>query len=119
MAEFPPTTLKEDSKYHEVTYEDSVIRQSTEGGYQITRPRYTKAPSRVFKTGFTRISDQQKTDLENFYATKNYGASTFTYDIPTSGTTITVKFQGPLKFKYVGIRNLKLWDVSDIMLREE
>jgi len=120
MSDFPPAgmTSKEDSKYFEVSQEDPAIRTSTDGGYQLTRPRYTRRPRRVFKTGFTQISEADRALLETFWNTQLGGSKSFTWTIPTTLEEVTVRFEEEMDFKYKGVGGTHYFDVTSIKLRE-
>jgi|GEM_PF-3383021 len=124
MADFPPGNLKEDSQYHSMTYEDRTLRHPTEGGNLITRPRTTARPARIWTTGFSHIFNDQREALEAFYESVAYGASSFTYDLPYTEVggpivTVAVKVIAPFTFTYVGLAEQRIWNVTDIQLREE
>lgn len=120
MSDFPPIGMaeKEDSAYFSQELEDNTIRSETEGGYEFTRPRSTRAPRSSFTTGFTHITQADKAILEAFYKDKRAGASIFTWTNPTNGEELDVRFSGPLQFKYVGMGGTHLWDVVSISLKE-
>lgn len=109
-------TAKEDSAQFEEERVNPAIRKEFEGGFVATRPRYTRAPSRRITTGFTNISQADYDVLCAYWDTKRGGAISFSYIHPTTGQTLTVRFAEPLKAKYVGMGNTKLWDVHGIVL---
>lgn len=108
----------EDSQYFEETSTDPTIRVETEGGYVITRKRFTRAPRKLITTGFTFISDAAKEMLASYYAMKGGGAEAIPYIHPISGVTLTMRFKEPMKFKYVGIGPRRAWDVKSISLEQ-
>lgn len=102
MADFPPGTAKEDSKFFNIATPNPAMRNETDGGYTITRPRFTRKPVKTWTTGFTNLSLAQKEVVQAFYETKMGGAVSFTWTDPTSATTYVVRFKGDLKWKYAG-----------------
>lgn len=118
MANFPTLNNKEDSKKFGFDTEDVGIRSDMEGGYVLTRPRHTRPPRRIFKTGFTGINN---TDFNSFMAFWNsYGTyKAFTYIVKTSNNElVNVRFQAKPNFQYVGVGATYLWDINDIILEE-
>lgn len=119
MAAFPPIAglqIKEDSAKGKEGSLDGVMRQDTEGGWQTSRPRTTRRDRRVFETGFTNITLAEKEALQTFEA--NNTGRAFTYDVPYSGETVTVTFQGRITYNYKGFGGAHRWDTDIITLRE-
>lgn len=88
--------------------EDSAIKSDFEGGYQHTRPRYTRV-RRIFDIKYINLSDADKTTLETFINTVKGSANSFTWTHPKTSTTYTVRFDKPPKFTYV---HYGLWNVE-------
>lgn len=89
------------------------MRADMEGGYVVTRARHTRKPLRIFKIGYTDISNADKVVLDDFYDTVKGGSLVFTWTDPESLLTYSVRFnKGGLSFKYVGMGNNKRWDCS-------
>ena len=114
MADFPPAgmTAKEDVEHYGFSLEDSTLRNTTDGGYQVTRPRYTRNSIRIFKTGFTWISEADRQKLLDFIDEKKLGGSAFTWIDPVSNSQFNVKLAEAPKFTYNGIANIALWNVE-------
>lgn len=112
-------TAKEDSKYLTETPNNPVIRGEYEGGYVVTRPRYTRAPTNKITTGFTDISNADKVIFFNYYAAMRGGSNSFTYNHPVSGEAMTVRFgETPPVAKYAGMGTNFRWDIADIDLEQ-
>lgn len=81
--------------------EDAVLRSSFEGGYELTRPKFTRA-RRNWGVSYPAINSTDKAALVTFETTttKN-GADSFTWTHPVSGTVYTVRFTTPLRFVYI------------------
>jgi len=79
--------------------EDNVVRSPFEGGYEQTRPRFTRN-RKTFTLQYKLLQDSDKTTLENLYdATK--GADRFTWYHPVTNHAHIVRFAKPLAFEYV------------------
>lgn len=120
MADFPPSgmTAKEDSRYRTQKQADPVLRSETDGGYVITRPRYTRAPRKTFTTGFTSVSQADKVLMESFWDSHKGGALSFTWADPVTTTVYTVRFMGQPEYKYVGMKTTYLWDITNVVLEQ-
>lgn len=123
MANFPTITARQDQKFYTEDAEDTGMKSETDGGYEITRPRHTRRPRRIFTTGFTDISNADKTAIQNFY--NEVGTyNLFTWINPVTNTGITVRFSKPVKFKYANAHKLTAgavshrWDSETIELKE-
>lgn len=112
-----PMQDKQDSKYFDFMQEDVAIVGSMEGGYDITRPRTTRKPRRIFTTGFTHITELRRHILESFY--NEHGKyKSFLWTNPVSLEEMTVRIVEWPKAKYVGIGGYHVWDWSGIKLKE-
>ena len=108
----------EDSQYFEESSTDPTLRLETDGGYVLTRPRFTRKPRKLITTGFSFISESSKNIIQAYYDAKRGGSESFPYLHPTTGVTLTVRFKSPPKFKYVGFGYLRAWDVKSIELEQ-
>lgn len=117
MTDFPNLSKGQDAKYYSEKLSDVARKAETEGGYEITRPRFKRRPRKIFSTGFTNISNDDKLILENFWNQVYGGSSAFNWTNPINQTVILVRFDEELDFKYAGIGGIHRWDVS-IKLKE-
>lgn len=117
MAVFPTLSNKEDAKKFGFETEDVGIRSEMEGGYVLTRPRFTRPPRRTWKTGFTDISN---TEFETFYTfwVEHGTFKAFTYTVKISNETVNVRFADKPDFNYKGIGANYRWDIDNIKLEE-
>lgn len=113
MSDFPPAGMSagQDSKHFTVTQQDNSVSTTTEDGYVVSRPRSTRLPGREFSTGFTEISNADKALLEAFWQSVKGNADIFTWDDPTTGQTLNVRFKGQADYRYVGIGGNHQWNV--------
>lgn len=104
-----PLTKKPKTPY-QIEYEDNLIRSTTEDGYEITRPRYTKQRKRIVLKW--DIVNSEYTTINNFYTTSTlFGSLPFNLTFSTSDSTpnsaitfsSTVRFASPPKMTYAGI----------------
>ena len=120
MADFPTVTLAgiEDSKHFSESQADPVQGADVDGGYRITRPRYTRLPRKTWTTGFSDLTDTEKSSFTTFWDLKMGGSDSFTYLNPADAVEYTVRFKGQPKIKYVGMAALRRWEISGITLEQ-
>lgn len=118
----PAIFLKIDSaKFDETIKEDPALGPDTEGGYALTRPRYTRRPPRVFTLGFTDISDAEKQVVMSLYTDAAGGSEIITgWTHPATGEAIDVRFkkQSMPKAKYTGRGGNHRWNIDNIIFEE-
>lgn len=120
MADFPTVALAglEDSKHFGESQANPAKSAEVDGGYTVTRPRYTRLPRKTWETGFTDLTTVQKDSFETFWDTKKGGSDSFTYLNPADAQTYTVRFKGQPKINYVGMAALRRWDITGVMLEQ-
>jgi len=120
MADFPTVALAglEDSKHFTEASADPAKRAEVDGGYTITRPRYTRLPRKTWTTGFTDLTEVEKNNFQAFWDLKRGGSNSFTYLNPADATEYTVRFKGLPKIKYTGMGPLRKWDITGISLEQ-
>jgi phage-related protein len=115
---FPPTdvgfTEKEDAQYYEVEVDDNTMRSSSDGGYEFSRPRFTRKPRKTFTTGFTELSQSDYALLMDFWDAYQ-GAVSFTWVDPTDNVAHTVRMTKPPVVTYRGIGPRRMWNVEVTM----
>lgn len=109
---------KEDSSKFSESSESNAVSSKTEGGYTITRARFRQARRRLFFTGFTNLTDDQKDQLQSFESSMGGTIQPFLYRHPLTNELILVQFVNELRFEYVGMKDNRRWNVHDIQLRE-
>lgn len=113
---------KHDSKkFKETVKEDPTISFEAEGGWAMTRPRYTRKPPRLFTLGFTDMSDAEKESIAALYETSRGSANIIAgWHHPVSGLEVAVRFKkGSVpKYAYKGMNGNHRWDISDVVLEE-
>ena len=115
MAAMALESKQDSQKFGEMT-EDNVIRGEMQGGYTVTRPRYTRKAIQTWKTGFTWLDDTDMGTWRTFYDTVETH-SIFQWTHPTTSVTYDVRFAEPPKITFEGRGALYLWSI-DIILQE-
>lgn len=115
---FPARLAKlQDSKFFSVEQEDNAIKSETDGGYVNARARSSRRPRKTFTTGYTDIAHADYLIAQQFY--DEVGTwKIFTYVDKTTGVTRRVRFEKPIKWKYVGAGIAKIWTSESITLKE-
>jgi len=96
--DYPTLSINPEYPYV-ITYEDSTIRSDFEGGYEITRNRYTRF-RRVINVNYKYMSSTDFTTLNNFYNSVRCTAS-FNFTCPVTSTVYNVRFAEPINAEYV------------------
>lgn len=95
-------------------YPDPAIRSKAEGGYVLTRPRYTRMP-RSWGLVWEAMTHAHYLLLMAFWEAKSGGSTSFTWDCVTDDTETTVRFAEAPDAKVVVWASTglpKLWAVS-------
>jgi hypothetical protein len=108
-----PSGKAPDSSKYEVSKVDPAMRSEAEGGYTISRARFTRKPRRKFKIAYTFIDNADKQLIDDFYDMVCGGSVIFKWTDPQSSQDYSVRFIGQgLTFSYVGIGGNDAWDCS-------
>jgi phage-related protein len=112
---FPPFDVgfveKEDSRFFSVVFEDNTIRADTEGGYETSRPRFTRRTRKTFTTGFTEMSQDDYAIIEEFW--EEFGGSkAFAWVNQTNGITYSTRFTKAPTISYVGVGSYRAYNVE-------
>ncbi len=117
MATEFPLQSEQDSKYFSIGQEDVAVKGSLEGGYEHARPRTTRKPRKTFTTGFTKLTEAQRVQLESFFdAVGGYGD--IDWSNPVTGEALVVRIQTWPTFQYVGAGGYHLYNHAKIVLKE-
>lgn len=90
-----PSIASPHLKYPE-EWDDPAMRSEMEGGYTLTRPRYTRI-RRTWQLEWRAMSATDYALLTAFYVSTHGGSDSFAWTTPTDGASKTVRFSGPLK----------------------
>ena len=100
MANFP--TLSRNPSYPiEEESENMVIKDSSESGYETSRPRFTKR-RRTWNVVYNNLPSSDATTIDNFFiGDAGYGSSIFVWTNPANSTSYNVRFVDPPKTSYI------------------
>lgn len=115
--DFPLANRQDARKFNEES-EDVAVREKMEGGYVFTRPKFTRAARRTFRTGFTDLTNAEKEELDAFWYAMKGGTKIFAWKHPITGVSYNVRFQKSFTFRYTGVGSYYRWDVDEIALEQ-
>jgi hypothetical protein len=120
IADFPPLccTAKPDTAKYSITGQDPAVRAEMDGGYVVTRARYTRRPRREISLGFTNISESDRQCLLAFFEEMRGGSDMFTFREWGTTDMITVRFKSVPTASYKGVGQYKRWDYDGWVLEE-
>lgn len=100
MADFPTLSQGPNvADFDESVAVDPTLRTEFENGYQLTRNRFTVVP-KTWRLIFEHLTSADKTLLDTFEKTTvGYGGDEFDWENTEDGTTYTVKFAAPIKWR--------------------
>ncbi|CCG43297.1 hypothetical protein [Magnetospirillum molischianum] len=115
-----PAISGRDQKYYNEKLDNPAAGSKSEGGYEFTRPKFTRRPRRTFADGYTAISQAEKTSLEQFWNDVRGSSDIFLWTSPITGESVQVRFVlgKTLDFKYSHFQKTlddepdHRWDVS-------
>jgi phage-related protein len=120
MVDYP--SVRWDASTFSEEQEDPAVKEGEmDGGYVVSRPRFTRTPRRMFSFKHVDISDADKQTLANFWAARRGSAGAFNWVHPISGVTINVRFSsdmGKMRFNRAGYGTNHRWDSEEIILKE-
>lgn len=98
MADFP--TLSKPPAFGQKEHnEDSVLRSDYEGGYEHTRPRFSRLRKNFPGVVYRDMTDTDKSTLDTFEnVTVKGGADAFNWTEPKSSVTYLVRFTKPVEY---------------------
>lgn len=112
---FPPFAEgfveKEDARFYGIEFEDKTRRSDSDGGYEFTRPKFTRNGRRTFKTGFTEMSASDFDIFQDFWDAYG-GYKSFAWTNPADGRTHTVRFAEPPTVVYSGVGAVATYNVE-------
>lgn len=80
------------------TREDAVIRSSSEAGYKMTRPRFTRTIRKI-EYKYENATETDKSTVDTFYSVNiNNGSSIFIWVHPQTSVSINMRMAKPPKF---------------------
>lgn len=96
-------------------YADPALRSKSDGGYTMTRPRYTRVP-RTWELKWPAMSHADYQTFSTFYTGTAIGGSvSFSWTCPTDGAAKTVRFAAEPKAEIIAWTSAgtpRLWAVG-------
>lgn len=114
-------TGHDSQKFQETHKSDPAVSFESEGGWTMSRARFTRRPPVSYTLGFTDISDADKLALQALYdAVRGSSEIIEGWTHPTTGELKNVRFkQGSVpQYSYRGRGGNHRWDVSSVMIEE-
>lgn len=74
------------------TREDPSVSTDMEGGFQMSRPRFTRAPRKTFRFSFMDLTNDDNDAFWAFWAEVLGPSNAFTFAHPFNGQTYQVRF---------------------------
>jgi len=112
---FPPTDAgfveKQDAKYYGIEFEDKTMSSKSEGGYEHTRPKFTRKGRKTFTTGFTEMSAADFEIFTDFWDAFG-GYKSFSWVDPATSKAYTVRFAEPPSVRYSGLGATPTYNVE-------
>lgn len=120
MTAFPTVNILDAATFAEVFEDPAISPSKMEGGYVLSRPRFTRRPRRSFSFIYTAMTDSDRTTLLTFWNTVYGSSNSFTWVHPVDHTTLTVRFDPAtkLKFSRIGFGPINIWQTDTIILTE-
>lgn len=118
---YPFWETLDSTKFSQTSAPDEVVKASMEGGWKVTRPKFTKRAPREFRMGMSDVSEEQKQCFQRQYGAMVGSASDFTsFTHPTTGESFKARFKpGAVPtYRYRGAGIYPRWDISNIILEE-
>ncbi|KAA0677787.1 hypothetical protein [Roseomonas genomospecies 6] len=116
MKSYPTLTSLFDSASYSEGVKKGAVMTHAQGGYTLTRPRYTRPPPLTYEFAYPAMSNADKLALENFHRLDVRGGSDmFAWTRPTDGVTRYVRFveDDGMTFKAIHHRknggSLEIW----------
>lgn len=117
---FPELQNKPDASLHKEDQEDTGMSNQMEGGYVVSRPRFTRKPRKTFTIGYTNIPNDDFLKLQEFWDAMRGSAGRFLWVNPMTGKSYDVRFKKGTQWSstYIGAGINKRWNVHGIVLEE-
>lgn len=96
MTDFPVVQYLDASTFSETQEDPAISAAKMEGGYVLSRPRFTRRPRRTFTFNFDGMTDADKTTLQTFWNTVHGSSDMFNWTHPQTGEVILVRFDSAM-----------------------
>lgn len=118
---YPTLSALPDGATWQVSQENPAIEgNDTDGGYWVTRRRYTRTPPKSFSFSYADISHADMITLQNFWNQVGGSSSGFNWVNPVDNVTYNVRFGKGMKldFQRIGFGANHRFSSSTITLTE-
>lgn len=97
---FPTLSVKPDSSTFIEEQDDPGETIRTEGGYEITRPKYRRRPRKTFTFGYEYIRYTEAQQIQALWDEVKGSASAFSWSHPFNGGAYMVRFVEKFQVQY-------------------
>lgn len=113
-----PLEKKQDSSKFTETSDDPSKTLTVDGGYEYSRPLYTRRPRKTWTIAFTNLTDEERQELMDFWDKVKGGSNAFYWWHPIRQEYVLVRFKSSISFEYKGAGTTYRWNSSQITLKE-
>lgn len=120
MTDYPSDIKYLDAATFKQEMEDPAYEPAKmDGGYTLTRPRFTRSPRRTFSWRYVAMRDADRKKFEDFWKSVRGRSNAFNWRHPITGEVINVRF-GEMKciFSRAGFGPVNIWDSETIVVEE-
>lgn len=116
-----PTNIRilDAATFKESSEDVALSLNETDGGYAISRPKFTRRPRRTFSWRYVEMRDADKAALLAFWELVKGRSNAFNWQHPVSGTIYNVRFGDmEMSFSRAGYGPINLWQSDTIVIKE-
>lgn len=120
MTTFPLINHYDAATFRQTSEDPAISPAKMDGGYVISRPRFTRRPRRSYMFTFVEMQDTDMTTLQNFWDTVRGSSNAFNWVHFQTGATINVRFDPATKLVFTrdGYGPVNRWHTDVITLTE-
>lgn len=120
MTTYPANIRLLDAAAFTEEFEDVAMKSAEmEGGYSLSRPKFTRSPRRTWTFRYVEMRDADKLLLEDMWKAVKGRSNIFTWVHPISGASISCRF-GDMKMRFSrsGYGPINLWQSDTVIITE-
>lgn len=120
MITYPATIRLLNAATFTEEFEDVAMKPNEmDGGYQLTRARFTRAPRRTWTFNYVEMKDADKLALENVWKATKGRSAIFSWAHPISGELVNCRFgEMKMRFSRSGYGPINLWQSDTVIIVE-
>lgn len=121
MVDFPTLSKQIDANSLTIESENPVnSSEDTDGGYEYTRPKFTRRPRRTFTFVYRDITAVDRATLQTFWDDNFGGSVAFNWTNPVDSVVYNVRFTKDMKLKFArdGYGAVHKFNTDPISLKE-